>query len=241
VAATNAPADVGNFSGYGSSSSVVLSWSAVGGADHYEIRYADSASTASWNTASVLWDGTALTWTDSTRRAGVYMIVAVSSLATGSIESITPSTFQVSSSTSASSSVLAQDPGTLSVAMSSSTGVGAKFTVRWPDAAAYMKDGTYRVMGVSSQNNIFSGYAIGTTYYIYMYLTLVDGELYLNTFTNSGTIQLTGAVPTLTPSSLTLDTAPNSVRAAQAISLGLWAWCIIANSSDSSAQVISIS
>ncbi len=68
----------------------VLSWAAVTGADHYEIRYQASQSYYPWDTATILWDGPALTWTDTTMRSGMYMIVAVLSVVAGGLQSLTP-------------------------------------------------------------------------------------------------------------------------------------------------------
>lgn len=94
VASTNAPANVTGFDGSQIGGQTVLNWTAVAGADHYEIRYTDNPQASTWLTSEVLWDGTGITHTDPTLRSGVYMIVAVSSLATGSVESITPATWQ---------------------------------------------------------------------------------------------------------------------------------------------------
>lgn len=88
-AATNAPADVTGFVATPNATGAVLSWTAVAGADHYEIRYTDQPFPA-WNTATVLWDGTGTTWTDTTVRTGTYMIVAVSSVASGGLQSVDP-------------------------------------------------------------------------------------------------------------------------------------------------------
>ncbi len=68
----------------------MLTWAAVTGADHYEIRYADSQAYYPWDTAPVLWDGTGTTWTDATLRTGMYMIVAVLSVAAGGLQSLIP-------------------------------------------------------------------------------------------------------------------------------------------------------
>jgi hypothetical protein len=90
VASTNAPASVTGLTCAASGSTLVFNWGAVAGADHYEIRYQDSQAYYPWNTATVLWDGTGTTWTDSTIRTGMYMIVAVGSLASGGLQSIVP-------------------------------------------------------------------------------------------------------------------------------------------------------
>jgi hypothetical protein len=90
-ASTNVPANVTGFScAINASGLPVLTWAAVTGADHYEIRYADSQAYYPWDTAAVLWDGTGTTWTDTTLRTGVYMIVAVLSVAAGGLQSLTP-------------------------------------------------------------------------------------------------------------------------------------------------------
>jgi len=130
VASTDAPANVTGFTGSVSGTSIVLTWNAVGGCDHYEIRWAASAALAVWNTSEVLWDGTGTTWTDTTLRSGVYMIVAVSSVVdeyvstkiglntyvnvipiSGPVTSITPATWASTvSATSVSSSLTLFSP-----------------------------------------------------------------------------------------------------------------------------------
>jgi hypothetical protein len=90
-ASTNVPANVTGFScAINASGLPVLTWAAVTGADHYEIRYADSQAYYPWDTAAVLWDGTGTTWTDTTLRTGMYMIVAVLSVAAGGLQSLIP-------------------------------------------------------------------------------------------------------------------------------------------------------
>ncbi len=90
-ASTNVPANVTGFScAINASGLPVLTWTAVTGADHYEIRYQGSQDYYPWDTATVLWDGTGTTWTDTTLRTGMYMIVAVLSVAAGGLMSLIP-------------------------------------------------------------------------------------------------------------------------------------------------------
>jgi len=90
-ASTNVPANVTGFScAVNASGLPVLTWAAVTGADHYEIRYQGSQDYYPWDTATVLWDGTGTTWTDTTLRTGMYMIVAVLSVAAGGLQSLIP-------------------------------------------------------------------------------------------------------------------------------------------------------
>jgi predicted phage tail protein len=89
-ASTNVPANVTGFTCAMTNGLPVLNWTAVTGADHYEIRYQDSQAYYPWDTATVLWDGTGTTWTDTTLRNGMYMIVAVLSVAAGGLMSLIP-------------------------------------------------------------------------------------------------------------------------------------------------------
>ena len=128
-AATNAPANVTGFTGVATAvSPAVLTWNAVPGADHYEIRWAQQVPPSTWDTSAVLWDGTTTSWTDTVVRSGVYMIVAVSSAATGSVESITPALW-VSTSTATPAMIQA---GWQIASMGSITGSGASATVPTP-------------------------------------------------------------------------------------------------------------
>lgn len=87
-AATNAPADVTGFTCTPSGTDLVLNWTAVAGADHYEVRYTDQAWPV-WSDATVLWDGAGAQWSDTEIRTGTYMIKAVGPLPDG-LQSINP-------------------------------------------------------------------------------------------------------------------------------------------------------
>ena len=174
VASTNAPGNVTNFTGAQNltSGNCVLAWSAVTGADHYEIRYAPNPLLTAWTTAAVLWDGTALTWTDPVIRTGVYMIVAISSAATGSVESVTPATWQASAGGGLGGGAT---PITVTVSGPTSFGAGASqsfsaavtgtttTTVTWyadgvvqsSSNISFAYAGTHTVMAVSTVSGAF--------------------------------------------------------------------------------------
>lgn len=145
VAATNAPANVTGFTGLASATDTALSWNAAAGADHYEIRWAQQVPPSTWDDAAVLWDGTGVTWTDATVRSGMYLIVAVSSAATGSVESVTPAVLASPQSTQPPASAA----GTaVSVNISQMGTVNA--TSDGSDLQAAAPTGTYTVGGVTN-------------------------------------------------------------------------------------------
>jgi predicted phage tail protein len=90
LASTNAPASVTGFACQPSSDALCFTWDAVANADHYEIRYTDNQITPVWSTATVLWSGSGTTWTNPAIDTGMYMIVAVSALASGGLQSVEP-------------------------------------------------------------------------------------------------------------------------------------------------------
>jgi hypothetical protein len=97
VAASAAPANVTGFAGTPNTSAGTTSlvWNPATSAASYEIRYADNPLLTAWDTAAVLWEGTGTSYTDAAVRTGVYLIKAISSLATGAVESVLPMTWQM--------------------------------------------------------------------------------------------------------------------------------------------------
>jgi len=87
TASTNAPDDVTGFAGTQSTSGTMLTWNAVSGADHYELRYSE-LTTLAWDTATVISSTlTGTTFTESSIRTGTYMIVAIGPTSKGSLQS----------------------------------------------------------------------------------------------------------------------------------------------------------
>lgn len=201
VAATGAPANVAGFTGYAITGGAVLSWTAVTGADHYEIRLAASVAVADWDTATVLWDGTGTTWTDTTvRSSGVYMIVAVSSLATGSVESVTPNAWGVGGLAIANYSTVAA----LLAAGTANYVSGSTLTFAIPGGSAYDNSGA--AVTVAAQTLTFTGPGVaGDSYYAYAYL---DNSMTLKAFPDPGS----NALP---------DSAPSNADAAAAVLAGI--------------------
>jgi predicted phage tail protein len=196
-ASTNAPAAVTGFNGYATLAQNVLFWTPVSGADHYEIRYAAQGA-ASWNTAVVLWDGTGTTWTDSALRTGVYMIVAVSSLATGSLESVSPANCQIAASSQLNYSSFAAflNTGTISAS--------GRLTFSLPAGNVYTSSGQEISLGV--QTIQYPGTPTpGTSYYGYAFL---DASGILHAIPDPGSVSLP-------------DLAPNPTHAAAAAAAGI--------------------
>jgi predicted phage tail protein len=193
-ASTNAPANVAGFTAASSSGGTVLTWSAVTGADHYEIRCAPQAISATWMSAEVLWDGTGTTWTDTTIRTGVYMIVAVSSLATGSIQSIAPTISGVGSNFNSASLSAILSTGTFGI-------VSGKLQFTLPAGTVYDLNGTG--VPVAAQNIVYSGIPSPlATYYSYIYL---DSAMTLHAAPDPATSTLPDTAPSSTDSQTALN------------------------------------
>jgi hypothetical protein len=203
VASTNAPANVMSFIGtFSSGTDTVFTWNAVGGADHYEIRWAASLVTP-WANAAVLWDGTGTTWTDTVLRGGVYMIVAVSSLATGSVQSLVPAIWLTPAAASSGSGT----PPTASFEIVAPTWSGSTGTINAPTGTI-----------LSSLSGAIVTLAAGN-------LTLSDtpplpGTLYAYCYITSA-----GALA-MDSSYLSLYTAPNALAAAAVKSDGIAAFVV---------------
>ena len=203
VAATDAPADVASLSAAISGTSTDLTWSAVTGADHYELRWAAQITTP-WEDAAVLYDGTSTTYTDTTVRAsGMYMVVAVSSLATGNVESVHPALCTVPTVASgfnyASLSALLA-AGTASVA----SGI---LSFSLPGGTAFTATGGS--VTVASQMLSYSGTAASsTTYLAYVYL---DNSMTLKAFPDPASASL----PDTTPSGSDMAAAAAAGAASQ--------------------------
>ncbi len=75
----SAPGDVPLFAGAFVSSVTVLTWGAATSAANYEVRYNSDPANTNWNTAGLLWSGSALTWADAQVRLGCYLIKSISS------------------------------------------------------------------------------------------------------------------------------------------------------------------
>jgi hypothetical protein len=237
VAAANAPANVTGFTGTSGSTSTILSWNAVTGADHYEIRYTTPGA-PDWLTAAVLWDGTATTWTDTTLRTGVYMIVAVSSLATGSVESILPATWQSASALSLPLSNI--NPSSLvwvygGGGFVSYGSTGGQVWMYSPYGSAVNRSGVQVQIPKVIFELIFSGpLTPNTTYYFYLYL---DANFTMQSPNINPTAGAAGSAEAGTSdpvlfvatsggngNALMLDAGYNDAHAAQAISSGCLAW-----------------
>jgi hypothetical protein len=209
VAASNAPADVTNFTGSPGSGQTILSWSAVSGADHYEIRYTGELGGAgTWDNSEVLWDGTGTTWTDNAVRSGIYMIVAVSSLATGSIESVNPATWQYQNATGGTGiNPDSIDPKSVVWPMCGVyiTSAGGTLTSLSPYGLGINRQGLQ--INIPNENIVlnFSGaLTASTTYFAYFYL---DTNLDLRS-----------------PNGGTADVGYNNAHASTAVSNGVLAW-----------------
>jgi predicted phage tail protein len=180
-ASSNAPANVTGFSGLEQSGgSTILSWTAVTGADHYEIRYTLNPASSTWIDSEVLWDGTGTTWTDSAIRTGVYMIVAVSSLATGSVESVTPATWQYTTTgVGINPRSIAPTSVVWPMCGVSVTSAGGTLTSISPYGSGLNRAGALvAIPNVSMQLNFVASLAANTAYFIYFYL---DTNLTLQT------------------------------------------------------------
>jgi hypothetical protein len=190
VASTNAPANVPSFTGYVSSGSTVLTWGAVTGADHYEIRYAPDPSVADWTTAEVMWDGTALTYTDAEATSGLYLIKAISSLATGSVESIAAATFQNNGISAG------YNTNTVSALLASGTANDASGVLSFSIPAGTVYDAAGNALSVAAQTVTYPGTAsgYGTTYTAYAYIDTTL-TLHLIPSPSSASLPLTAASP----------------------------------------------
>ncbi len=80
LANTNAPPAPATVSCAQVGNTNVLSWSAVAGASSYQVYYRDTTDFFALSKPALLYSGTALTWTDTQVRTGVYMIFAVGPL-----------------------------------------------------------------------------------------------------------------------------------------------------------------
>jgi hypothetical protein len=236
-ASTNAPANVSGFTGaLATGGSTVLSWTAVTPApDHYEIRYAPHPASAAWNTSEVLWDGSGTTWTDTTVRTGIYMIVAVSSLANGSVESVTPATWQYASDT------VVINPGSISptsvvwpMCGVNVTASGGTLNSIAPYGSGINRQGLQvSIPNVSMQLSFSAALAANTAYFIYFYL---DSNLNLqtpNAATSGANSPETGSAnPILFYGSSVaplgnlgmLDVGYNNAHASAALEYGYLAW-----------------
>jgi predicted phage tail protein len=237
VASSNAPANVTGFSGLlANGGTTVLSWTAVAGADHYEIRYTLNPASSTWITSEVLWDGTGTTWTDTTVRTGVYMIVAVSSLATGSVESVTPSTWQFAS-TGVGINPNSIAPTSVVWAMNgvSVTSSGGTFTSISPYGGGINRSGAWiNIPNVSMQLNFAASLAANTSYFIYFYLDTNLNMQTPNAATGSGAnspepgshnpILFYGSSVAPLGNLGMLDVGYNNAHASTALENGLLAW-----------------
>ena len=166
VAASSAPGNVSGFSGTAGTANIVLSWNAIIPApDHYEIRWAQQPNT-DWENAAVLWDGTGNTWTDTTLRSGYYMIVAVSSLATGSVESVTPAIW---ASTLTVVNPVTGGPNT-SITMPVLTTLGGGTDIIASGLAGTI-NGTAITPGQTLDIGSLSSFTTSGTYYTFLYLS----------------------------------------------------------------------
>jgi hypothetical protein len=237
VASTNAPANVTNFAGLlANGGATVLSWTAVTGADHYEIRFTPNPAASTWMDSEVLWDGTGTTWTDTTARSGVYMIVAVGSLATGSVESVTPATWQYTPSG------VGINPNSISptsvvwpMCGVSVTSGGGTFTSISPYGGGINRSGAWiNIPNVSMQLTFAASLAANTSYFIYFYL---DSNLVMqtpNAATGSGAnspepgshnpILFYGSSVAPLGNLGMLDVGYNNAHASTALQNGLLAW-----------------
>jgi len=206
-ASTNAPANVTGFAGNQTSTLTVFTWNPATGADHYEIRYTDNPQASTWLTSEVLWSGSGTTWTDTTVRSGVYMIVAVSSLATGSVESITPATWQYQPPAYTLSSTVIQDPPGLVIADVANPPIG------WQSPTGNLVGPGGAIISIPHQIFQYLGTpAANTTYYAYAYL---DASANLGVFPNPSTAP--GGLP---------GTVPNTRDANSAMAAGCVVWQI---------------
>ena len=211
VAAGNAPADVTNFTGLAASGQTVLLWSAAAGADHYEIRYTGELGGAgTWATAEVLWDGNGTTWTDNAVRSGIYFIVAVSSLATGSVESVNPATWQYQATSGGGAGInpnSIKSPYNCCVAHERREHRRGRRHVAFSVTVRPGNQSARRQANIPNENKTitFSGpLAANTTYYAYFYL---DANLDLQC-----------------PNGNSVDAGYSNAHAATAVNNGVLAW-----------------
>jgi len=215
VASTNAPADVtgfnGNLQGSATGGSTILTWNAAAGADHYEIRYATDSTSVDWTTAEVLWDGTALTWTDTVMRSGAYLIKAISSLATGSVESVDVASYSNTTSSSGlnGTSIPPGAPFTVTVPINTNTSGSCSISLNAASQSLLRPDGsTFTTVATTLS---WTGLLAATTYYFYTCVSVATGALCC-----------AGATPPTAP-----DSSPNGTHALQACADGFYQGPII--------------
>lgn len=90
--AGQAPGDISTLNGATTASGTALAWTAATGAATYEVRYNNDPNNTDWQSAQLLWSGSATTWGESQVRTGVYLVKGVSA-APGSVESINAATY----------------------------------------------------------------------------------------------------------------------------------------------------
>ncbi|MGA7887603.1 MAG: phage tail protein [Acidobacteriaceae bacterium] len=162
VAGTAAPGNVTGFQAVMNTTGNVLTWNAVTGAASYEIRYVPPGSVIDFVNAEVLWDGTGTTWTDTSAGLGIYYIVAVSSLATGSVQSITPAACVVQNPYNLASLQALLETATVGFS-------GTELALMLPAGTVLEPNGT--PAAVSAQTLTWTGTpAASTTYYVYAWL-----------------------------------------------------------------------
>jgi hypothetical protein len=208
VASANAPGNVTGFTGVPSSASSILTWNTAAGADHYEIRWAAQVPPATWLTSAVLWDGPGNTWTDTTLRGGIYMIVAVSSASTGSIESVVPAFW---TSTANPTVPIAVSSGTLSISAPTYTPPGLSegiLNVASPAGTVTVAGGTMAAIPSQTWTSLFTPGMSGS-YYAYI---VIDASL---TMTGTFMGPLSGSGPN--DSSVAAD-----IAAGDLVFLAIW-------------------
>jgi hypothetical protein len=185
VASGNAPGNVSNFVGIVTGSNVTFTWDAASGADHYEIRYAPTATLATWLAAQVLWDGTATTWTTAVA-SGPYMIVAVGPSSTGSATSLVPAIWIAASGAGGTFNPTDLQAGqafdaTLGAVTWVVAGKRVSITIGCAAQSLARMDGSS--LAVSAQNQTFSladllaSDGSGLTFYFYPYCDRGTGQM----------------------------------------------------------------
>ena len=197
-----APVDVLAFSGTPSGSQTILTWGSgttkvgvtapgrsgdtyilgqqgtLGGppsAAFYEIRFSPTSSTG-WASATLVATGvTGTTYTDTTPRVGTYMIKAIS--ATG-VESISPAYWSTNGSSSAlngQGSIVPTQAIPVTYSLTSQSNGTWSMALEVTLQTVLFSDGS----SITVPNAILGPYSLqaSTTYYIYTYISVVDGSL----------------------------------------------------------------